>query len=56
VRDHDFIAHEDLRIRNMSKALAPKPDPATPGSFLPNGAAAKPERTARSLMPDGECS
>ncbi|WP_326791548.1 transposase [Streptomyces sp. NBC_00841] len=41
VRDHDFIAHEDLRIRTMSKAPAPKPDPATPDSFLPNGAAAK---------------
>ncbi|MFB9574950.1 hypothetical protein [Streptomyces yanii] len=39
----------------MSKAPAPKPDPATPGSFLSDGAAAKPERTARSLMPDGEC-
>ncbi|MFB6783237.1 RNA-guided endonuclease InsQ/TnpB family protein [Streptomyces sp. NPDC056352] len=41
VRDHDFIAHEDLKIRNMSKAPAPKPDPDQPGSFLPNGAAAK---------------
>ncbi|MFV5998836.1 RNA-guided endonuclease InsQ/TnpB family protein [Streptomyces sp. NPDC056231] len=41
VRDHDFIAHEALRIRNMSKAPAPKPDPATPGGFLPNGAAVK---------------
>ncbi|MFJ9480466.1 RNA-guided endonuclease InsQ/TnpB family protein [Streptomyces mirabilis] len=41
VREHDFIAHEDLRIRNMSKAPAPKPDPGKPGSFLPNGAASK---------------
>jgi putative transposase len=41
VREHDFIAHEDLKIRNMSKAPAPKPDPETPGSFLPNAAAAK---------------
>ncbi|MFE2090971.1 RNA-guided endonuclease InsQ/TnpB family protein [Streptomyces sp. NPDC059460] len=41
VRDHDFIAHEDLRIRTMSKAPEPKPDPDQPGSFLPNGAAAK---------------
>ncbi|MFF8848000.1 RNA-guided endonuclease InsQ/TnpB family protein [Streptomyces sp. NPDC015127] len=41
VREHDFIAHEDLKIRNMSKAPAPKPDPETPGSFLPNGARAK---------------
>ncbi|MEV7189334.1 transposase [Kitasatospora sp. NPDC093102] len=41
VREHDFIAHEDLRIRNMVKAPAPKPDPDRPGAFLPNGAAAK---------------
>lgn len=41
VREHDFIAHEDLRIRNMSAAPAPKPDPGTPSAFLPNGAAAK---------------
>ncbi|MFE7527838.1 RNA-guided endonuclease InsQ/TnpB family protein [Kitasatospora sp. NPDC057542] len=41
VRAHDLIAHEDLRIRNMVKAPAPKPDPDRPGSFLPNGAAAK---------------
>ncbi|MFD4950012.1 RNA-guided endonuclease InsQ/TnpB family protein, partial [Streptomyces sp. NPDC058409] len=41
VREHDFIAHEDLKIRNMSKAPTPKPDPGTPGTFLPNGAAAK---------------
>ncbi|MEU1272673.1 transposase [Streptomyces sp. NPDC005799] len=41
VREHDFIAHEDLKIRNMSKAPTPKSDPEQPGSFLPNGAAAK---------------
>ncbi|WP_224276612.1 RNA-guided endonuclease TnpB family protein [Streptomyces sp. LS1784] len=41
VRAHDLIAHEDLRIRNMVKAPAPRPDPDRPGSFLPNGAAAK---------------
>ncbi|MDH6628502.1 transposase [Streptomyces sp. LBL] len=41
VRAHDFIAHEDLKIRNMSTAPAPKPDPDRPGAFLPNGAAAK---------------
>ncbi|WP_327064209.1 transposase [Kitasatospora purpeofusca] len=41
VRQHDFIAHEDLRIRNMVKAPAQKPDPDQPGGFLPNGAAAK---------------
>ncbi|MFF2748559.1 RNA-guided endonuclease InsQ/TnpB family protein [Kitasatospora sp. NPDC058048] len=41
VRAHDLIAHEDLRIRNMVKAPAPKPDPERAGVFLPNGAAAK---------------
>ena len=41
VRAHDFIAHEDLRIRSMSRAPAPKPDPETSGGFLPNGASAK---------------
>ncbi|MGI5460847.1 RNA-guided endonuclease InsQ/TnpB family protein [Streptomyces sp. CA-249302] len=41
VREHDFIAYEDLKIRNMSRAPAPKPDPDRPGEFLPNGAASK---------------
>ncbi|MCY0931674.1 transposase [Streptomyces sp. H27-H1] len=41
VREHDFIAHEDLKIRNMVRTVAPKPDPGQPGGFLPNGAAAK---------------
>ncbi|MFD9421520.1 MULTISPECIES: RNA-guided endonuclease TnpB family protein [unclassified Streptomyces] len=41
VRAHDFIAHEDLKIRNMRAAPAPEPDPDRPGAFLPNGAAAK---------------
>ncbi|WP_127360365.1 RNA-guided endonuclease InsQ/TnpB family protein [Actinacidiphila soli] len=41
VREHDVIAHEDLKIRNMGKAPAPKPDPDRPGGFLPNGATAK---------------
>ncbi|MEV6293827.1 transposase [Streptomyces sp. NPDC051896] len=41
VREHDFIAHEDLQIRNMSKAPAMKPAPDRPGSFLPNGSGAK---------------
>lgn len=41
VRDHDVIVHEDLKIRNMCKTPAPKPVPEQPGSFLPNGAAAK---------------
>ncbi|MEU9378678.1 transposase [Streptomyces sp. NPDC048255] len=41
VREHDFIAHEDLKIHNMSRSTVPKPDPEMPGGFLPNGAAAK---------------
>ena len=41
VREHDVIAHEDLKIRNMSKTPARSPTPSTPGGFLPNGAAAK---------------
>lgn len=41
VRDHDLIAHEDLKIRNMVKTVAPKPDSENKGAFLPNGGAAK---------------
>lgn len=41
LRAHDFIAHENLKIRNMRKAAAPKPDSARLGTFLPNGATAK---------------
>lgn len=41
VREHDAVAYEDLRIRNMSRSPAPKPDPDRPGAFLPNGGAAK---------------
>ncbi|WP_405524178.1 RNA-guided endonuclease InsQ/TnpB family protein [Streptomyces canus] len=41
VRAHDFIAHEGLKVRNMSRAPAPKPDSDQPGAFLPNGAGAK---------------
>ncbi|MEU5438858.1 transposase [Streptomyces sp. NPDC020719] len=41
VREHDLIAHEDLKIRNMSGTPMPKPDPDKPGAFVPNGAAAK---------------
>ncbi|MFF8431991.1 RNA-guided endonuclease InsQ/TnpB family protein [Streptomyces sp. NPDC016566] len=41
VRDHDAIAHERLNTAGMTRAPKPKPDPATPGAFLPNGAAAK---------------
>ncbi|MFF3689484.1 RNA-guided endonuclease InsQ/TnpB family protein [Streptomyces sp. NPDC002187] len=41
VRAYDQIAHERLSIANMVRAPRPKPDPEFPGSFLPNGAAAK---------------
>ncbi|MEW1838516.1 transposase [Nonomuraea angiospora] len=41
VRDHDVIAHEQLNTAGMTKVPTPKPDPETPGAFLPNGAAAK---------------
>lgn len=41
VQNHDVIAHEALRIMNMTKAPKPKPDPERPGSFLPNGSAVK---------------
>ncbi|WP_316528155.1 RNA-guided endonuclease InsQ/TnpB family protein [Kitasatospora brasiliensis] len=41
VRAHDVIAHENLTIRNMLRAPAPRPDPDRLGAFLPNGAAAK---------------
>ncbi len=36
-----------LKIRNMSKAPAPKPDADRPGAFLPNGASARPDSTVR---------
>ncbi|MFJ8032301.1 RNA-guided endonuclease InsQ/TnpB family protein [Streptomyces sp. NPDC096032] len=41
VRANDFIAFENLKIRNMTRTPAAKPDPDRPGGFLPNGAAAK---------------
>jgi putative transposase len=39
IRDYDMIVHEDLRIANMTKSPAPKPDGE--GGHLPNRAAAK---------------
>ncbi|WP_285569880.1 RNA-guided endonuclease InsQ/TnpB family protein [Actinoallomurus iriomotensis] len=39
VRDHDMIAHETLKVTNMTKRAAPRPD--GDGGHLPNGAAAK---------------
>jgi putative transposase len=35
------IVFEDLKITNMSKAPAPKPDPEKEGAYLSNGASAK---------------
>lgn len=41
VADHGLLVVEDLRIRNMVRRPAPRPDPDQPGRFLPNRAAAK---------------
>ncbi|MHB1890970.1 MAG: RNA-guided endonuclease InsQ/TnpB family protein [Acidimicrobiales bacterium] len=41
VEDYDVICVEDLKIANMVKRARPVPDPEIPGSFLPNGQAAK---------------
>ncbi|MBE1558733.1 transposase [Nonomuraea africana] len=41
VRAADVITVEDLRIANMTKSPAPKPDPDQAGVFLSNGSAAK---------------
>jgi len=40
-RDHSLIAVENLRVTNMTRRAAPKPDPEQPGAFLPNRAAQK---------------
>jgi putative transposase len=37
----DVIGLEKLRVADMTRRPAPKPDPGSPGSWLPNGAAAK---------------
>ncbi|MGW0499142.1 RNA-guided endonuclease InsQ/TnpB family protein [Streptomyces sp. NPDC003007] len=41
IAGHDVIAHERLNTAGMTKSPQPKADPERPGSFLPNGAAAK---------------
>jgi putative transposase len=41
VDSYDLIAVEDLKIKNMTRRAKPRPDPATPGRYLPNGQAAK---------------
>jgi putative transposase len=40
-RTRVLVAVEDLRVRNMVRRPAPKPDPDQPGVFLPNRARAK---------------
>ncbi len=40
-RTYNLIALEDLKTSQMMRRPKPKPDPDTPGAFLPNGAAAK---------------
>ena len=41
VAECDVIAIENLNTAGMTRRAEPKPDPAQPGAFLPNGAAAK---------------
>ncbi len=41
ITDHDVVVHERLNTAGMTKGPATKADPERPGSFLPNGAAAK---------------
>ena len=39
--DNKYIAIEDLRVTNMLRKPKPKPNSTKPGSYLPNGRAAK---------------
>jgi transposase len=41
VREHDLIAVENLKVRNMVRRPRPVPDPERRHGFVPNGAAAK---------------
>ncbi|WP_327369430.1 RNA-guided endonuclease InsQ/TnpB family protein [Streptomyces sp. NBC_01217] len=41
IREHDVIGHERLNTAGMTRTPKARPDPEQPGSFLPNGAAAK---------------
>ena len=41
VRDHDLIAFEKLRTKDMVRKPKPVPDPDQPGAFLPNRARAR---------------
>lgn len=47
-RENQALALEDLNVKGMMAAPKPKPDPAQPGHYLPNGRAAK-RGLARSL-------
>ena len=54
VNDYDFIALEDLKITNMTRAPRPKPDPASPGAYLPNGSGRKLFSIDVSMMRGGD--
>jgi putative transposase len=41
VKKYDFIALEDLKITNMTQKPKANPNPANPGTYLPNGAVRK---------------
>jgi transposase len=41
VRDYDLIGLEDLKVGQRASRPRPRPDEVAPGSYLPNGAAAK---------------
>jgi putative transposase len=48
----DLIAMEDLNTAGMTRKPVPRPDPARPGGYLPNGAAAK-SGLAKSILDAG---
>ena len=48
----DVIVLEDLNTAGMTRRPAPRPDPARPGGYLPNGAAAK-SGLAKSILDAG---
>ena len=52
VNQCDVIAVENLNTAGMTRRPAPKPDPDTPGMYVPNGAAAK-EGLNKSILDAG---
>ena len=52
IRDNQTVVIEDLAVRNMSKTVAPKPDPDDPDRCLPNGQTAK-SHLNRSILDAG---